>query len=161
MTILTFISFFSPRRIMQPLQYIFFVYSAIGFNIFISLGCTISNMINILGKQTHLLVSDCDGDRWGNCYGLIVQLISLVNKSFGPQLLWVLVFYFIWAVNGMFYILVGFRERGLLDKAALLVIALQIFVFLIFLVIVYVPHRIVSEVSPQSNLIFGWETLIL
>ena len=138
---------------MQPLQYIFFIYIAIGFNIFFSLGCIISTMINILGKRTHLLVSDGGADLWGHCYGLIAQLISLVNKSFGLQLLWILIFYFIWMINGMFYVLVGFRERGLLDKATLLVIALQIVVNSILLFFLYIPHRIVSEVN-QTLIIF-------
>jgi len=138
---------------MHPLQYIFFIYIAIGFNLFFSLGCIISTMINILGKRIHLLISDGDADLWGHCYGLIVQLISSVNKSFGLQLLWVLVFYFIWTVNGMFYILVGFRERGLLDKATLLVIALQIVVFLVLLIFLYIPHRIVSEVNQNIQLV--------
>lgn len=140
---------------MEPLQYIFFIYIAIGYNIFFSLGCVISTMINILGKRAHLLVSDGGTDLWGHCYGLIVQLISLVNKSFGLQLLWILVFYFIWTINGMFYILVGFRERGLLDKATLLVIALQIVVFVVLLIFLYIPHRIVSEVKHSVGFLYS------
>jgi len=111
-----------------------------------TLGWTISTVINILGKRTHLLVSD-NNDRWCRCYGLIVKLISLLNVSFGPCLLLVLLFYFIFLVNGSFIALVGFRERGLLDEAALSVAILEITLFAFFLIFLYIPHRIIQEVK--------------
>ena len=154
-TLAIFVSFSSSDELIHPIQCLFVIHIAFGITLYMTLGWTISTVINILGKRTYLLVSDNNDDRWCRCYGLIVKLISLINVSFGPCLLLILLFYFIFLVNGSFIALVGFRERGLLDEAALSVAILEVILFAFFLIFLYIPHRIIQEVK----FVFYWNAI--
>ncbi len=138
--------YFSPsEELMHPIQFIFICYTLFGAILFMTLGWTIVVMIGILSKRTYLIVAE--NENFSHCYSLIVQLINNLNNSFGLCLLMALVFYFIWLINGLFFAMVGLRERGLLDQTSLIIIFLEVTVFPVFFLFLYIPHRIIQEVQ--------------
>jgi len=98
----------------------------------------VSTMIHILRRRSVNLISinHIHGCR---CYGLLVELVHQINRSFGPFLLAVLVYYFIFLVNGTFYAFSSFIETGLSDSATWLPFLVEIGIFPIFLFGLYVP----------------------
>lgn len=131
---------------MHPIQFIFSSYISFGLVLFITLGWIISNMIRILGKQIIVPFGIVDLDHWARCFGLIFQLISQVNRSFGLSLLAQIFFNFVFLCNGTFYAMISFRERGLQDQSAWLLMAILCVVFFFFVSTLYISHRITQEV---------------
>jgi len=140
---------FTTDLIIHPIQFFSVNYLSIGINLFITLGCAVSNMIHILGTRKVLLMSansEVNRLRWCRCIGLLVELVNQINRCFGPLLLAALVYYFILLVNGTFYGVLKLQEKGLLDSSAWMPFVIQIIIFPIFLFTLYFPHRILQEV---------------
>lgn len=136
--------------IIHPIQFFAVNYLSIGIILFMTTGCMVSTMIHILGRRKVLLMSansEAYSIRWCRCSGLLIELVNQINRCFGPLLLAALVYYFILLVNGTFYGVLMFQERGLLDPSAWVPFMVQISIFPIFLLTLYYPHQISQEVE--------------
>lgn len=78
-------------------------------------------------------------------YLLVYDLVNQLNRCFGPILLVLVIFFFIWTINGSFHVIIGFREKGT-DVGVMTTLAVQLVVLPYFLSMLYIPNRIKMEV---------------
>lgn len=131
---------YPTKGVIHPSKLFLSLYFTTGSILFMTLTWTVSSMLRIICERVSI-----EPNRLQNCYRLIYGLINELSHCFGPFLLIMVAFFFVWTINGSFHVIVGFREKGA-DVDILLNLLVQLVVFPFFVLLLFLPNRIEQEV---------------
>lgn len=133
----------------------FITYLFIGAILFICMGRMVNILLGELKSEiisTHndarKLITNHQLNVWRDKYQIIGELVGGLNRCFGLLIVILLAFQFIWMVNSSYSCVIGFRDFNTNSYGpTLLNLGFEVFAFICFTYISYIPHTIKQQVG--------------